>query len=180
MAIFSLLLALGMASDVGGIPSCDAPMLGVKGALRPVPGVVFDSIVLSSRPRVSVADLQAVRDSRVDLGLRCAIYVIAHLGGLRASELKTTSEICAPLGPGSDEAPRRSWPGYDQISVCTLYLTRDRETGRLRHASLWIVATGGKIEENGSRLQSQYEIRLERPTGSQSWTVVSYAVRNPE
>ena len=108
--------------------------------------------------------------------MRCAIEVMAGLGGLRAYELYATSEICAPArtGSGSVGAQQR-WPGFDRISVCTLYLTRDRATGELRHSSLWIVASGGRVADDGSKPIRQYEVHLERAAGSRRWSVVDYS-----
>lgn len=182
MTLLPIFLAVSMASEGGRVAPCDAPMLAGKGGLQVGVSAVFDSIALAARPTLSAADSQAVRDARVDIGMRCAISVMANLGGLRVSELQTTSGICRDLrsGGNSIETPPLSWRGYDRIAVCTLYLTRDKENGSLLHAALWIVATGGHVEENGSKLVRQYEVRLERRGGSRSWSVTRYAVRMPE
>ena len=177
MILLPYILALSVASDGRRLPSCDAPQLGVKHGFRPGPIVVVDTIALATRPTLSVADSQAVQDARVDIGMRCAIEVIAGLGGLRAYELYATSEICAlaRTGSGSVGAPQR-WSGFDRISVCTLYLTRDKATGELRHSSLWIVASGGTVADDGSKLIREYEVHLERAAGSRRWSVVDYSV----
>jgi hypothetical protein len=106
---------------------------------------------------------------------------MVEFGELREDELLRTSTICAPVRTQAGELPpQRFWPREDRIVACTLRFARSRESGELRSASLWLVASGGKLQEDGGKNVAQYELRLQRPAGSREWTLTRYVVRVPE
>ena len=177
-----MLLSMSMALNGTRVPPCPAPTIGVPGRLPVGLSVTRDSFTVSDRPMVSAADSQAVRSARVDLGVKCAIAVIADLGGLRAAELHETAGACGALPPRGREAPTsvRLRPGSDWIALCRVYITRDQRTRDVLHAELWLVAIGGRVERDGTKRLQNYDVRLRRLYGSREWSVVSYAVLNPE
>jgi hypothetical protein len=181
MMLLPYLLAVSVSINGGRIPSCDAPQLGKPFDFRPRPNAVRDSIALDTRTVVTVADSQAVQDARVDIGLRCAIEVLASWGDLRAYELQATSELCTLSRTGTRVLPSRlQWRDYDAIDLCRLSVTRDSATGELLHATLRVIARGGPVEADGRKLMREYDVRLVRYAGSRRWAVTSYTVRIPE
>lgn len=177
-----LLLILFAASVVQAerhVPSCDAPVFGEKRPFfRPGPRVVYDTITLGASAVRSRTDSQVVQEARVDIAVRCAIDVIASLGGLRTYELAMSAHICA-LQPSSASLlpPTQLEPESDRIALCRIELGRDASTRRLVYATVRVFAVGGVVDIDGSKVLREYEVRLVRYAGSTAWIVDNYVSR---
>jgi hypothetical protein len=177
-----LLFALGVTEPKSYPSSCHAPPFGEPlNLFRPQPEYARDSIELHARGSVTAIDVRTFTAARADIGINCAIDIIANLGGLRAFQMQATSEVCRLMAPGlRDVQPKPEWYGFDRITSCTIWVTRDTRTSELRHASMRVVASGGGDGGVVKSPNRQYVVLLTRYAGSREWTVTHYNVGVPE
>lgn len=177
--LLPMLLAASVLQAGSLVPSCEAPTFGEKRPLfRPGPAVVYDTMTLEANASRSRADSQAVREARVDIAVRCAIEVIASLGGLRTYELLTSVHVCALQSSSGAGVPQHKQQlGFDRIALCRIEFGREAATRRLVYATVRVFAVGGVVEPNGSRLIREYEVHLVRYAGSSAWIVDNYVSR---
>jgi hypothetical protein len=177
--LLPLLLAASVLRTGSPIPSCDAPTFGEeRPPFRPGSTVVYDTIAFDAKASRSRADSQAVHEARIDIGVRCAIDVIASLGGLRTYEMLTSAHVCA-LQPSSAPlmSPHQRGMGFDEIALCRIEFGRDLATRNLVHVTLSVFASGGVVETDDRKIVREYEVRLVRYAGSTAWRVDSYVTR---
>jgi hypothetical protein len=145
--------------------------------MRQVTAILLPMLLAASGSR-SRADAQAVEEARIDIGIRCAIDVIASLGGLRAYELLTSTHVCALQSSSGTGVPlRKQEIGSDRIALCHIRFGREVATWKVVYVTLSVFAVGGVVEVDGRTLLREYEVRLVRSAGSSAWAVEYYVSR---